>query len=618
RTRPLVLARETWDPPLWDEAAQRVVEAYRGEGYLEAAHEGTRAALDAAAGTVDLELRFREGVQTRVRAVAFQGNAEVTTADLSAAARLAPGDPLSYGAVEATRAALLGLYGKRGHLYARVVDAEELSADRREATVMFRIEEGPRVRVGSVVVAGARRTREDVVLETVALRAGDVYDPDAAARSQAALLRLGAFRSVGLRLSDPEVPATSKDLTVDIAERPWRTVSQGFGFSLANGPRAVVELVQPNVSGRALQLTARGKVNYPLVAFRPDLEGKRPIDRIEGRADVGLHDPRFGLFGARVGARVDGIAEQAHRRAYDLTRGSMVFGLDIPAARAVTLSLQYELEGDNVHKSPAVAGLVLTRADIESRRLPDGFTALQSFRPVIALDLRDDPLRPRRGWFLTGTTEYAHSIGSSTDGILFGLLPGSSVFVHMLKLSANATGYLPAGTAVLAVSLRAGRVFPLDPASQTIGPKRFFLGGAATMRGYGEEEMIPEDVRANYLEQVRTCAASLSGVACSGVAQQLASGQTLVSEGGEAFALGKFELRVPVRDTIEMGLFADVGNLWLDPHQLGLNDLRANIGFGLHFASPIGPVVFDLGFNLSPDPRLGEKVAAPHFSIGVF
>ena len=68
---------------------------------------------------------------------------------------------------------------------------------------------------------------------------------------------------------------------------------------------------------------------------------------------------------------------------------------------------------------------------------------------------------------------------------------------------------------VLALSLRGGRVLPLDPASQTIGPKRFFLGGASTMRGYGEDELIPQDVRGAYLEQVRACAGSASGLACS-------------------------------------------------------------------------------------------------------
>jgi outer membrane protein insertion porin family len=589
---------EVWDPPLWDAAVARVLESYRAEGFLDAAHEGTRVALDARAGVADVDVRLREGEQTQVEAVTFDGNAAIPLADLAREARLAPGDALSYPALEATRTALVALYARGGWLYARVTDAEEFAPDRRSATVRFHVVEGPRVRVGAVVVSGAKRTREDVVRETLRLRAGDVYDPEAAARSQAALLRLGAFRSVGLRLSDPDVPEAAKDLTVEIAERPWRTLAPGIGFSLANGPRAFVELVQPNVFGRALELSARAKVNYPLGTFRPDLADKAPGDRIEGRGDVGLHDPRVHLFGTSVGARVDAIAERLHRPAYELTRASTIFGVDLPVAQRVTLSLQYELEVDHELKS-AAAGLTLTRADLERLRLPEGVMTLGSVRPVLALDWRDDPVRPRRGWFASGTADYAHSIGS-TGGHLFGLLQGSDVFTHMVKLSGTVTGYLPLGeSSAFALSLRGGRVLPLDRNSQTIGPKRFFLGGAATMRGYGEEELIPEDVR-------------------NDAAAVVAGGQGVTSEGGEAFALAKAELRVPLRESVEVGIFTDVGNLWLNPKNAVLTNLRVSVGAGLRFATPIGPAVLDLGVNPAPDRRLGEGVLVPHFSIGVF
>jgi outer membrane translocation and assembly module TamA len=67
-----------------------------------------------------------------------------------------------------------------------------------------------------------------------------------------------------------------------------------------------------------------------------------------------------------------------------------------------------------------------------------------------------------------------------------------------------------------------------------------------------------------------------------------------------------------------MGVFADVGNLWLDPGEASLADLRVNLGMGLRFLTPIGPAVLDLGVNTSPDGRLGERYLAPHFSIGLF
>jgi outer membrane protein assembly factor BamA len=160
-------------------------------------------------------------------------------------------------------------------------------------------------------------------------------------------------------------------------------------------------------------------------------------------------------------------------------------------------------------------------------------------------------------------------------------------------------------------------VLPLDRDSRTIGPKRFYMGGAASMRGYGEDEMVPEDVREIFLEQVRACQGSPSGAACSEAAREIASG-TLASEGGESYYLGKAELRIPLSPRFEAGLFADVGNLWLDPRNARLADVRYNVGMGLRIATPIGPAAVDLGFNVEPDERLGEDLVAPHFSIGLF
>ena len=612
RSPPPLEPRRVWNPPLWDEAALRLVELYRAEGCLDAAYGGARAVLDAARATVEVEVRLHEGVQTLVRAVEFEGNAAVPTGELAAEARLGPGDPLAFGNVEATRTALLALYARRGYLYATVAQREELAPDRTSAIVHFAVDEGPRVRVGAVVVSGARRTREAVVRESLVLKTGDVYDPESAGRSQAALLRLGVFRSVALRLAEPELPGPVKDVTVELSERPWRTLSPGIGFSLANGPRAFIELVQPNLLGRALELSARAKVNYPLVTFRRDLEGTSPADRFEGRLDVGLHDPRVHVLGLPAGGRVDGILERLHRPSYDVTRASTILGVDLPASSRVTLSLQYELEIDHVLLKNG-AGAVLTRADLERLRFPEGVTTLHSIRPVLAIDYRDDSVHPRKGWLATGVADYSHSLGG-----LLGVVPGSDVFTHMLRLSGAVSGYLPLGPSVLAVSLRGGRVLPLDPASQTIGPKRFFLGGASTMRGYGEDELIPQDVRGAYLEQVRACAGSVSGLACSPAARQFAAGQFLTSEGGESFVNGKIELRVPLSENVEAGLFTDLGNLWLDPRVGSITDVRWNFGAGLRFLTPIGPAVLDLGVNPTPDARLGEGYLAPHFSIGLF
>ncbi len=614
-----------WHEPAFRQAIERLVEAYRADGHLDAAHEGTRVTLDAARGTAEVEVLLREGVQTRIDSVSFEGSAEVPLPRLLEAVKLKPGDPLSFGAVEQTRAALLTTYAARGFLYTRILDTEEFAPDRRAAALRFHIEEGPRVQVASVSVTGNHRTQERVVRSTVELRPGDVFDPGAVARSQTALLRLGVFRSVGLRLNDPEVPESQKDLTVELVERPWRTLAPGLGFSIANGPRAFVEFSQPNLLGEALELAARAKVNYPVNVLnqRPDVEQRKPAERVEGYANVGLHYPRLFFLPLPVAAHLDAIGEQVHRKAYDLTRVSTILGFDAAVLSRTTLSIQYEFEVDDIRKK-ALDLASATSGDIQARRLPEGITTLLSVRPALGLDYRDNSLHPRSGWQASLAADYSRSLALRPEGgsrryLLFGLIPGSDVPTHMLKVQAAATGYLPVGrSVVLALSFRGGRVWSLDPSSQTIGPKRFFLGGATTMRGAADDELIPEDLRGAYLEQVRACNGSLSGLGCSDVGRTVVSGQPPVSDGGEAFLLAKLEARVVLRGSVEAGLFLDAGNLWVAPGNASLGNLRLHAGFGLRFVTPIGPAALDVGFNTAADRRLAERVYAPHFSIGLF
>jgi outer membrane protein assembly factor BamA len=149
-------------------------------------------------------------------------------------------------------------------------------------------------------------------------------------------------------------------------------------------------------------------------------------------------------------------------------------------------------------------------------------------------------------------------------------------------------------------------------------PKRFFLGGASTIRGFAEEEMIPEDLRLALDEEARHCASSLSGAGCTASGRALAGGGAPASAGGELFLLMKGEVRVALRGAVELGLFVDAGNLWLDPRTYRLLDLRPSVGLGLRFVTPVGPAALDLGFNLRPDRLINERTFAPHFTIGLF
>ncbi len=68
--------------------------------------------------------------------------------------------------------------------------------------------------------------------------------------------------------------------------------------------------------------------------------------------------------------------------------------------------------------------------------------------------------------------------------------------------------------------------------------------------------------------------------------------------------------------------FVDFGNVWREPWNFDLGDLRYAVGPGLRYQTPIGPARFDVGYQLNPIDGLlvnGEPQKRRfrlHFSIG--
>ena len=65
-------------------------------------------------------------------------------------------------------------------------------------------------------------------------------------------------------------------------------------------------------------------------------------------------------------------------------------------------------------------------------------------------------------------------------------------------------------------------------------------------------------------------------------------------------------------------LFAEAGNVWLDPSVMDMHDLRRSAGFGIRLTvNPIGMIGFDYGYGYdgaTPDaPAPGWKF---HFQFG--
>jgi outer membrane protein assembly factor BamA len=192
----------------------------------------------------------------------------------------------------------------------------------------------------------------------------------------------------------------------------------------------------------------------------------------------------------------------------------------------------------------------------------------RGLRSAISLDAgrntTDNILDARRGYFASVHLEQA---GSWLGGDF-----------SYYEVTAEGRYYLALGDlAVLAVRARAGSIDALRGAADVDGVvpffKRYFLGGATNLRGWGRFQVSP-----------------LSGAG--------------LPIGGHTVTNLSTEVRFPVWSQLAGVIFLDGGNVWANPWDFKFNDLRYNVGPGLRYNTPIGPVRADFGYQLNPIPGL--------------
>jgi outer membrane protein assembly factor BamA len=606
------------------EAAEVLTEAYRERGFPNAKVRFQRLEMDVRERTAVAEFVVEEGQEARVGELEVTGLPPGTSEE---GLGLSEGDSLSEEALERVRQNLEREVSRKGYLFARVVvEAQPGGEDPRYVKVLLRVEPGPQVLVGRIIVQGNTRTDERTVRSYLNLDTGNILDLEKLAEGRRRLARLNIFRQVEVQLREPNRREEAKDILVMVQERPRIDGEVSGGYFLVDGPRITLDTAFPNVDGRGLNLLARGKVNYvgwSQEAFSGRFGGV-PDDAIEGwsglggRGSVSLTQPRlnFFLLPADTGARVDLIGERIHRPSYVSTRFATGAGLDWPATQWLSLSLQGELEHNRLRPRGGVLS-VLSRADQERLRFPYGVFTLYSLRPSAIVDFRDDPANPRKGVLFSGSAEFTQDLSVAPTDALG--KPAEDFPINEVKLSGSVSVYAPLGRrASIALSARAGTIVPLADNAQSIGSKLFYLGGSSSLRGFREDGVLPEDQRAEVRQQLLDCRAVVNPLGCPPELAAVLTGQSPLSQGGELFTLGKAELRLPAFSSLDLGVFFEAGNLWADRTNFDPTVLRYTAGVGVRYVTPVGPLAFDVGFNLDPDETFNEPPTQFHFSIGVF
>jgi outer membrane protein assembly factor BamA len=239
----------------------------------------------------------------------------------------------------------------------------------------------------------------------------------------------------------------------------------------------------------------------------------------------------------------------------------------------------------------------------ESRalRVPVGKTSFTVLGLDFSLDLRNSAFNPTSGARISGGVSWIRSTThAKMDHRVWADNEAAKTwttwaFSNLLRATLAVSAYIPLGTprVVLMLYGGAGYIAQLQSGSETFADRLFYLGGGHTLRGFPEESL---------------CARESSSYDTPG--------KKVCIYGGNLMVNYKIELQLSVYRELGLVVFSDLGNLWREPKSFSPIDLRATVGVGIKYATPIGPINLAYGFVLLRDKDRGEPFGSLHFSIG--
>ncbi len=577
---------------------------------------------------LELVIPVKLGPRTQLWDVAFTGLKNVSEKEVADAAQVPMGDFVSSTKLDDARRRIVDWYKEQGYAYVDVKYALEPSLDNSRARVRFDVTEGDQVIVSSIVVRGLEGTRESVVRRRMALVAGEPYRTSDVRKTQERLATLGVFSSISVSLADPYVPAPTKVVVIDFVERPTQYVEPKVGFSTGEGMRGTLEYGHRNLLGYAWSLTFHVQASYlpDFLILDPQVKQNYvPLgidQRIATRDTVTLGWPEMGL-GPTVLSQVDGVYVRDLEPDFILAKTSALGSMTWRPERGIQLSGGPDYEHNDVtlfDASTIAQYLANNPGNTDLARLlrvPDGASNVFAYRAVFTWDRRDSPFNAHKGTYIALGVEQANSYpvqGTSQTADL----ANNQFEGHILRLTQTLAAYIPITAKVsLAAEVRFGEVVNIVPCRApfaqagvtlpnycTYPDRLFFMGGVDSMRGWLQDAFIPQE----YVDQI-----AAGTVTCTSQ-----SNCQVPLRGGNLMINPRLEMRFPVRSPLDAAIFADMGNLWNDPSYILTHGLpmRADVGVGMRVLTPVGPLVFDYGINVTK--KSYEDFGAFHFAIGLF
>ncbi len=525
---------------------------YLNRGFLEFRIDSTQVAMSPNKQDITITVNVTEGQRYVVSGVKLDGNYLGKDDEFKSLVTIKPGQPYNADDVAETTKAFTDYFGNFGYAFAQVEARPEI--DRANNRVAFVIAADPsrRAYVRRINVSGNNRTRDEVIRREFRQFESSWYDAEKIKLSRDRIDRLGYFREVNVETSDVPGAPDQVDLNVGVVEKPTGSLQLGAGFSSAEKLALSFSIKQENAfgSGNYLGVEVNTSKYNRTLAFNSV-------------------DPYFTADG------VSRTIDLYHRTSrpyedqggnYQLVTEGAGLRFGVPFSELDTVYFGGSLERTTIKPGTNIPAAYLAYA----QRFGYTSTAI----PLTigwSRDDRDSSLAPSRGRYQRVSGE----LGLIGDAHYW---RGNYQYQQYIPLNKQYTlafnGELGWGRGL------SGRPYPIF--------KNFYSGGLGSVRGFEQGTLGPRDV---------------TGSSIGGPKKITLNGEVITPFPGAGNDR-----------TLRMFGFVDIGNVFGEDEKVRFGDLRASVGLGVSWLSPIGPL--RLAVAQPVRKFAGDRIQRLQFQIG--
>jgi len=607
-------------------AREKLKEYYEEEGYFEA--QITPEVEKFADGDVRIAFNINEGRRITIEQIVVVGNNGLTSRQIKRAMVVQERDYfILRGTVQRQKLEedverILALYNDHGYIQARV-ESHDIVVDRENARVIITINvvEGPQYRVDEVKLTGVTLLPESEVRRQLKFKPGDVFSRTSLRESVNAIADL--YSTIGRASADitprtEQLPAAAKvNVTMEIVEGPVVYVErinisgnlrsedkilrrevpmvEGDMFTLQKMQRARQRLINLGYFDMVNVTTAPGSDKTKIIVNVEVTEkptgifsiggGYSSADQFVGTIDLSQNNFLGKGYVASLRIRAGAVTQQGIISFTNpwLFDRPLSAGFDIYTTNRVFTDYNYASTGFTPRLSHPFA---------EYWRWHLGYRISQDHITHIADGVVSPDLLQQKGIHVTSmisgsiTRDSRDNIQAPSRGGQLGLsvdVAGLGGDIRFVKTVASATYFKTIWFGhIISGRIEGGYIVGWGGAEIPIF-ERFYLGGPNTLRGWKFRQVSPVD-------------------------------STGFAIGGTTEVLSNVEYLIPLPFGLRIAGFFDAGNVYGSGTNSIGSIIRSDVGGGVRWLSPFGPLRLDYGVKL--DRQKGEDLGAFQFSVG--